>query len=68
MTGNPMVTLNRARRHRLHSARADLLELAGDTNTTILEFRAAVARTTNLREQQSLTTRAAHVASERADD
>src|ERR1700682_5398362 len=63
MTGNPMVTLNRAVaaamadeprtglalldglgdrlgvHHRLHSVRAHLLELAGDTETAIVEFR-----------------------------
>jgi RNA polymerase sigma factor (sigma-70 family) len=87
MTGNPMVTLNRAvatamvegpnaglavlegldeqlgDHHRLHSVRAHLLELAGDTSTAIAEFRAAAARTANLREQHYLTTKAAHLAS-----
>jgi RNA polymerase sigma factor (sigma-70 family) len=88
MTGNPMVTLNRAvaaamahgpstglalldglgeqlgDHHRLHSVRAHLLELAGDTETAIVEFRAAAARTTNLREQHYLTTKAARLATE----
>jgi predicted RNA polymerase sigma factor len=83
MTGNPMVTLNRAvaaamaegpaaglalldglnerlgDHHRLHSVRAHLLEMAGDTKAAIVEFRAAAARTTNLREQQYLNTKAA---------
>ena len=86
MTGNPMVTLNRAvaaamargpdtglrmldglderlgDHHRLHSVRAHLLELAGDTTGAIAEFRAAAARTTNLREQHYLTTKAARLA------
>jgi predicted RNA polymerase sigma factor len=85
MTGNPMVTLNRAvaaamaqnpaaglaildglderlgDHHRLHSVRAHLLELAGDDENAITEFRAAAARTTNLREQQYLTTKAARL-------
>lgn len=83
MTGNPMVTLNRAvaaamahgpeaglvlveglderlgDHHRLHAVRAHLYEMAGDTKTAIAEFRAAAARTTNLREQQYLNTKAA---------
>ena len=69
MTGNPMVTLNRAAaaamahgpdtglamldglgerlgdHHRLHSVRAHLLELAGDSTSAVAEFRAAAART-----------------------
>ncbi len=85
MTGNPMVTLNRAvaaamthgpeeglalldglgdrlgDHHRLHSVRAHLLELVGDRPGAVVEFRAAAARTTNLREQHYLTTRAAHL-------
>jgi RNA polymerase sigma factor (sigma-70 family) len=92
MTGNPMVTLNRAvaaamahgpaaglalldglserlgDHHRLHSVRAHLLDLAGDTKAAIAEFRAAAARTTNLREQYYLTTQAARLAAERPDD
>jgi RNA polymerase sigma factor (sigma-70 family) len=88
MTGNPMVTLNRAvaaamahgpdaglelldglgdrlgDHHRLHSVRAHLLELAGDTQSAIVEFQAAAARTTNLREQHYLTTKAARLATE----
>jgi RNA polymerase sigma factor (sigma-70 family) len=86
MTGNPMVTLNRAvaaamaegpgtglllleplddrlgDHHRLHSVRAHLLEMAGDTAGAIVEFRAAAARTANRREQQYLTTKAASLA------
>jgi len=85
MTGNPMVTLNRAvaaamahgpdaglalldglgdqlgDHHRLHSVRAHLLEQAGDTPAAIAEFQAAAARTTNLREQHYLTTKAARL-------
>ena len=92
MTGNPMVTLNRAvaagmahgptaglallsgleerlgDHHRLHAVRAHLLELAGDTKSAILEYRAAAARATNLREQHYLTSRTAHLAAEVADD
>jgi predicted RNA polymerase sigma factor len=48
--------------HRLHSVRAHLLEQAGDTTAAIAGFRAAAARTTNLREQQYLTTKAARLA------
>jgi RNA polymerase sigma factor (sigma-70 family) len=49
--------------HRLHSVRAHLLEQGGDTQAAITEFRAAAARTANLREQQYLTTKAARLAS-----
>ena len=90
MTGNPMVTLNRAvaaamahgpsaglalldglderlsDHHRLHSVRAHLLERAGDNKAAITEFRAAAARTTNLREQHYLTAQAARLAAEPA--
>ncbi len=86
MTGNPMVTLNRAvaaamaespgaglalleglddrlgDHHRLHSVRAHLLELAGDADAAVVEFRAAASRTANLREQQYLTMKAARLA------
>jgi RNA polymerase sigma factor (sigma-70 family) len=92
MTGNPMVTLNRAvaaamvqgpstglamldslsdqlgDHHRLHSVRAHLLEMAGDTKTAMAEFQGAAARTTNLREQHYLTTRAARLATELSDN
>jgi len=85
MTGNPMVTLNRAvatamaqgpaaglalleglggqlgDHHRLHSVRAHLLELAGDAPAAIVEFRAAAARTANLRERDYLITKAARL-------
>jgi RNA polymerase sigma factor (sigma-70 family) len=48
--------------HRLHSVRAHLLEQAGENKAATAEFRAAAARTTNLREQQYLTTQAARLA------
>jgi predicted RNA polymerase sigma factor len=48
--------------HRLHSVRAHLLEQAGDTEAAMPEFRAAAARSTNLRERHYLTTRAARLA------
>jgi RNA polymerase sigma factor (sigma-70 family) len=51
--------------HRLHSVRAHLLEQAGDVQTAIAEFRAAATRTTNVREQQYLTIRAARLAAGR---
>jgi len=90
MTGNPMVTLNRAvaaamahgpgaglavldelgdrlgDHHRVHAVRAHLLEQAGDAGNAIIEFRAAAARTTNLREQHYLVTKAARLATESA--
>jgi RNA polymerase sigma factor (sigma-70 family) len=91
ITGNPMVTLNRAvaaamaegpdvglalldgledsllDHHRLHAVRAHLLELAGDNDAAINEYRAAASRTSNLREQRYLTTMAARLAAEAAD-
>ena len=47
--------------HRLHAVRAHLLELAGDNEAACAEFTAAAARTTNLREQRYLTTKAAQL-------
>ncbi|HEY3809887.1 MAG TPA: hypothetical protein VGL49_00525, partial [Acidimicrobiales bacterium] len=47
--------------HRLHSVRAHLLEQAGDKKGALVEFRLAAAGTTNLREQQYLTTKAARL-------
>jgi predicted RNA polymerase sigma factor len=85
ISGNPVVTLNRAvaaamaegpaaglallddiedplRGHyRLHAVRAHLLELAGDTEGALADYRAAAARTTSLPEQRYLTTRAARL-------
>jgi RNA polymerase sigma factor (sigma-70 family) len=52
--------------HRLHSVRAHLLEQAGDHKAAAAEFRAAAARTTNLREQHYLTTQAARLAASSA--
>ena len=54
--------------HRLHSVRAHLLELAGDNDAAIAEFRIAAARTDNYREQQYLTTKAAELHSLRSPD
>ena len=92
MTGNPMVTLNRAvaaamaqgpaaglalleglgdqlgDHHRLHSVRGHLLEMAGDTQTAMVELRTAAALTTNLRERHYLTTEAARLAAEPGND
>jgi predicted RNA polymerase sigma factor len=83
MTGNPMVTLNRAvaaamvdgpgaglalldglgdrlgDHHRLHAVRAHLLELSGDASGAAAAFATAASRTSNLREQRYLTTKAA---------
>jgi predicted RNA polymerase sigma factor len=53
--------------HRFHSVRAHLLEMAGDTEAAIAEFRAAAARSTNLREQHYLTTQAARLTASQAD-
>ena len=47
--------------HRLHAVRAHLLELAGDREGAISEFKHAAARTTNLRERNYLTTKAARL-------
>jgi len=47
--------------HRLHSVRGHLLEQAGDTDAAVAEFRAAAARTANLREKHYLTCKAAAV-------
>lgn len=49
--------------HRLHSVRGHLLEQAGDREAAIAEFRAAAARTANLREKHYLTSKAADLAS-----
>jgi RNA polymerase sigma factor (sigma-70 family) len=85
MTGNPMVSLNRAvatamvdgpaaglalletlddrlpGHHRLHAVRAHLLELAGDVDAAITEYRTAAGRTTSLPEQHYLTRQAARL-------
>ncbi len=44
--------------------RAHLLELIGETGAAIAEFKAAAARTANLREQQYLTKQAARLTTE----
>lgn len=54
--------------HRVHSVRAHLLELRGDNDAAISEFRAAAAGTTNLREQHYLTTQAARLGAAPACD
>jgi predicted RNA polymerase sigma factor len=47
--------------YRLHAVRAHLLELTGDTEGALADYRAAAARTTSLPEQRYLTTRAARL-------
>ena len=80
MTGNPIVTLNRAvavamvegplaglklleglqlDTHRVYAVRAHLLEEAGEPAGAAEAFRVAAARTTNVRERDYLTMRAA---------
>ncbi len=44
-----------------------LLKLSGETEAAIVEFRATAARTTNLREREYLTTKAARLATESAE-
>jgi RNA polymerase sigma factor (sigma-70 family) len=52
--------------HRLHSTRGHLLELNGDVAGAIIKLRAAAARTTNVREQQYLTVKAARLSADAA--
>jgi RNA polymerase sigma factor (sigma-70 family) len=90
MTGNPMVSLNRAiatamvdgpasglslleplseplaGHHRLHAVRAHLLEMAGDVDAAIAEYRTAASRTTSVPENHYLTMRAARLNTSRA--
>ena len=47
--------------HRLHATRAHLLELSGDADAAIAEYRLAAARTNSLPEQQYLTAQAARL-------
>jgi RNA polymerase sigma factor (sigma-70 family) len=85
VTGNPMVTLNRAiaaamvdgpeagltllgdldeplgGHHRLHATRAHLLEMSGDTEAAIAEYRHAADRTNSLPERHYLTKQAARL-------
>jgi predicted RNA polymerase sigma factor len=86
MTGNPMVTLNRAvaaamvdgpkaglsllaglderlpGHHRLHAVRAHLLEMDGDSEAAIADYRTAAGRTTSEAERHYLLMRAARLA------
>jgi RNA polymerase sigma factor (sigma-70 family) len=48
--------------HRLHSVRAHLHEMAGDTAAAAAEFKTAAALTTNLRERDYLITKSAGLA------
>jgi predicted RNA polymerase sigma factor len=52
--------------HRLAAVRAHLLEMAGETEAAIEEYRAAAGSTTNLAEQRYLTMRAARLKAEAA--
>ena len=47
--------------HRLHATRAHLLEMSGDTEGAIAEYRTAANRTNSLPEQHYLTTQAARL-------
>ena len=47
--------------HRLHAVRAHLLEMAGDVEAAVAEYRAAADRTTSLPEQHYLTAQAARL-------
>jgi len=47
--------------HRLHAVRAHLLEMAGEVEAAIAEYRTAASRTTSLPEQHYLTTQAARL-------
>ena len=91
VTGNPIVTLNKAvaagmaegpaaglevldslderlsDHHRLAAVRAHLLEMAGETEAAIAEYRAAARGTTNLAEQRYLTMRAARLGTDRPE-
>jgi RNA polymerase sigma factor (sigma-70 family) len=53
--------------HRLHATRAHLLEMAGDTDSAITEYRVAAERTNSLPERHYLTKQAARL-NERASD
>lgn len=52
-----------ANHHRLHAVRAHLLELAGDRERAIADYRAAATRTGSLPERNYLLTQAARLAS-----
>jgi predicted RNA polymerase sigma factor len=47
--------------HRLHAARAHLLEMAGDRQAAVESYRAAANRTTSIPERHYLTYRAARL-------
>jgi predicted RNA polymerase sigma factor len=47
--------------HRLHAVRAHLLEMAGDVEGAIVQYRTAAGRTTSLAERTYLTGRAARL-------
>jgi predicted RNA polymerase sigma factor len=49
--------------HRLHATRAHLLEMAGDAEAAVAEYRAAAERTTSVPEQHYLITQAARLGS-----
>jgi RNA polymerase sigma factor (sigma-70 family) len=51
-----------AEHHRLHAARAHLLEMSGDAHGAVASYRAAARRTTSLPERRYLTRRAAALA------
>lgn len=52
--------------HRLHAVRAHLLELAGEVDAAIAEYRTAASRTTNIPEHHYLTTQAGRLNERRA--
>jgi hypothetical protein len=52
--------------HRLHAARAHLLEMAGDVDAAIGEYQTAASRTTSVSENHYLTMRAARLNERRA--
>ncbi len=52
--------------HRLHAVRAHLLEMSGDVDGAIAEYRTAAGRTNSLPEQRYLTTQAARLNERRA--
>jgi RNA polymerase sigma factor (sigma-70 family) len=49
--------------HRLHAVRAHLLEMAGDVEAAVAQYRAAAGRTANIAERRYLLTRAARLTS-----
>jgi predicted RNA polymerase sigma factor len=53
-------------RHRLDAVRAHLLEMAGDHDAAIADYRTAAGRTTSVAERDYLTTRAARLCAQRA--